>query len=183
MLCFFLCRGAEFPPNTMSPGPRPISVPSGILIRPTVWPQYISVSDRQDTQTGQRSRSIGWTLICNSRSKTIYRCASYYGTDGYWTTRGYWLCGYKVMYPITYACKTLINGLTAIFNCILLWNTSIWHNDVFYVHIINDLKLQLYYRRHPRVVQLPHRQLQLLYLCRFYSWRLLCLFYVGREVH
>ena len=30
--------------------------------------------------------------------------------------------------------KTLINGLTTIFNCILLWNTSIWHNDMFYVH-------------------------------------------------
>jgi len=28
----------------------------------------------------------------------------------------------------TYARKTLINGLTTIFNCIILWNTSIWHN-------------------------------------------------------
>jgi len=42
----------------------------------------------------------------------------------------------------TYA-KTLINDLTTIFNCILLWSTSIWHNDVFYVHIIIYLKLQL----------------------------------------
>ena len=25
--------------NTMSPGPRPISIPSGILIHPAVWPQ------------------------------------------------------------------------------------------------------------------------------------------------
>jgi len=30
--------------------------------------------------------------------------------------------------------KTLINGLTTIFNCILLWNTSIWHNDMFCPH-------------------------------------------------
>jgi len=45
--------------------------------------------------------------------------------------------------------KHLINGLTTISNCILLWSTSIWHNDVFYIHIIVYLKLQL----HPRVVQ------------------------------
>jgi len=39
---------AGFPPNTMSPGPRPISIPSDILIHPTVWPQYTNVTDRQD---------------------------------------------------------------------------------------------------------------------------------------
>ena len=33
--------------NTMSPGLRPTSVPSGILIHPTIWPQY-TVTDRQD---------------------------------------------------------------------------------------------------------------------------------------
>jgi len=27
------------PSNTMWPGPRPTSLPSGILIHPTVWPQ------------------------------------------------------------------------------------------------------------------------------------------------
>jgi len=33
----------------MSPGPRPISVPSGIqVIHPTVWPQDTNVTDRQD---------------------------------------------------------------------------------------------------------------------------------------
>jgi len=31
--------GAGSPSNTMSPGPRSTSVPSDILIRPTVWPQ------------------------------------------------------------------------------------------------------------------------------------------------
>jgi len=28
-------------------------VPSFILIRPTVWPQYTNVTDRTDRQTGQ----------------------------------------------------------------------------------------------------------------------------------
>ena len=35
----FFCRGAEYLSHTMSPGPRPTSVPSGILIHPAVWPQ------------------------------------------------------------------------------------------------------------------------------------------------
>jgi len=39
--------------------------------------------------------------------------------------------------------NTLINGLTTIFNYISLWNSAIWHNDVFYIHIIIYLKLQL----------------------------------------
>ena len=41
----FLGGGAGFPSNTMSPGPKPTSVPSFILIRATVWPQY---TDRTD---------------------------------------------------------------------------------------------------------------------------------------
>jgi len=43
--------GAGSPSNTISPGPRPTSVPSGILdlIHPTVWPQYTNVTDRQYT--------------------------------------------------------------------------------------------------------------------------------------
>ena len=40
-------EGAESPSNTVWPGPRPTSVPSGILIHPTVWPQYTNVSGRQ----------------------------------------------------------------------------------------------------------------------------------------
>jgi len=31
--------GAGSPSNTLSPGSRPTSVPSGILIHPAVWPQ------------------------------------------------------------------------------------------------------------------------------------------------
>ena len=34
----FLFGAARSPSNTMSPGPRPTSVPSGSLIHPTVWP-------------------------------------------------------------------------------------------------------------------------------------------------
>jgi len=35
----FLARGSWTQSNTMSPGPKPTSVPSGILIYPAVWPQ------------------------------------------------------------------------------------------------------------------------------------------------
>jgi len=34
-----LFGGAGSPSNTMSPGPRSISVPSAVLIHPAVWPQ------------------------------------------------------------------------------------------------------------------------------------------------
>ena len=50
------------PSNTMWPGPRPTSVPSGILIYPTVWPQYANVTDRTD-RIGQRPDSIGRTVL------------------------------------------------------------------------------------------------------------------------
>jgi len=45
---------AGSPSKPMWPGPRPNGVPSFILIRPAVWPQYTNVTDRQtDRQTGQ----------------------------------------------------------------------------------------------------------------------------------
>jgi len=46
--------GAGSPFNTMWPGPRSTSVPSDILIYPTVWPQYTNVTlqtDRTDKPT------------------------------------------------------------------------------------------------------------------------------------
>jgi len=43
------------PSNTMSLGPRPTSIPSGIVIHPTVWPQYTRVTDRERFS---RSRSV-----------------------------------------------------------------------------------------------------------------------------
>jgi len=41
---------AGSPSNTVSPEPRPTSVPRGILIHPAVWPQYTNVTDKQDRQ-------------------------------------------------------------------------------------------------------------------------------------
>jgi len=38
-------RGAGSPSKTMSPGPRPTSVPSGILIHAAVWPQQTSAKN------------------------------------------------------------------------------------------------------------------------------------------
>jgi len=40
--------GAGSPSNALSPGPRPTSVPSDILIHPIVWPQCTNVTDRHD---------------------------------------------------------------------------------------------------------------------------------------
>jgi len=39
------------PSNTMWPGTRPTCMPSFILIRQTVWPQYTNVTDEQTGQT------------------------------------------------------------------------------------------------------------------------------------
>jgi len=38
-LCLLMERWAGSPSNTKSPGLRPTSVPSGILMNLTVWPQ------------------------------------------------------------------------------------------------------------------------------------------------
>ena len=53
---------------TMSSGPT--SVSCGILIHPTVWPQYTNVTVLQTGQTGRQSRSIGRNVICNGHPKT-----------------------------------------------------------------------------------------------------------------
>ena len=47
------------PSNTTSPGSRPTSVQSGIMIHPTL----------QTGQTAQRSHGIGRTVDCNGRQK------------------------------------------------------------------------------------------------------------------
>jgi len=52
--------GAGSPSNTMSPGPRPTSVPCGILIHPF----------GHNTPTLPWSNSIGQSITCNSRPKT-----------------------------------------------------------------------------------------------------------------
>jgi len=63
-MCSFRGGGDRSPPNTMWPGPRPTCMPSFILIRPTVWPQYTNVTDRQTNRTDrQRTDSIGRTVL------------------------------------------------------------------------------------------------------------------------
>jgi len=58
--CCALCVGGELGPHlTLSPGPMPTFVPSGILIHSVIWPQYTNVTDRQ---IGQRSRGIRRTI-------------------------------------------------------------------------------------------------------------------------
>jgi len=41
-------QGSWSPSNTVSSGLRPTSMPVGILIHPTVWPQYTNITDRLD---------------------------------------------------------------------------------------------------------------------------------------
>jgi len=48
VLCPLSVGGAGSPSNTLSPNPRPTSTPSGILINPTVWPEYTNVTDKTD---------------------------------------------------------------------------------------------------------------------------------------
>jgi len=49
--CAHLGRVAGSPLNTMWPGTRPTSLPSFVVIHPTVRPQYTNVTDRPDRQT------------------------------------------------------------------------------------------------------------------------------------
>ena len=55
--------GAGSLSNTIWPSLRATSIPSDILIHPTVWSQYTNVTDRQDRTDGQRSDSKGRTVL------------------------------------------------------------------------------------------------------------------------
>ena len=58
--------GAVFPSNNVAGAEaRPISVPSGILIHPTVWPQYTNVTDR----TGQDRHRL--TMVRQHIGRTV----------------------------------------------------------------------------------------------------------------
>jgi len=52
---------AGSPSNTMWPGSRPTSVPSGILIHPTVWPQYAN-GQTDGQRTDRRWRTVLQTV-------------------------------------------------------------------------------------------------------------------------
>jgi len=64
-------KGAGSPSNTMWPGPRSTSVPSGILIHPTIWPHYTNVTDRQTGQDRQQSDSLGRTVLQTVAQKSL----------------------------------------------------------------------------------------------------------------
>ena len=67
-------KSAGSPFDTMWSGLRPTCVPSFILIRRTVWPQYTNVADRTgqiDRQDRQRSDSIGRTVLQTVAQKLI----------------------------------------------------------------------------------------------------------------
>jgi len=61
----------------MLPGLRPNCVPSFILIYLAVWPQYTNITDRQDRPTGQRSDSIGLTVL-----QTVVQKLNFFGHPG-----------------------------------------------------------------------------------------------------
>jgi len=65
------------PSNAMWTGLRPICMPSLIFVVPTVWPQCTNVPDRQDRadrHTGQRSDSIGRTVLQTVAQKVGADC-------------------------------------------------------------------------------------------------------------
>ena len=66
--------GAGSPSNTMWPGPRPISVPSCILIYPTVWrAPTLQTADRQTSRTDRTTvRYHRVNHFTNCRPKTAH---------------------------------------------------------------------------------------------------------------
>jgi len=61
----------------LHPGPRATSVPSGILIHPTVWPQYTNVTDGQDRQYNGRPKMTNFIhqeTMLTSPLLSIIRC-------------------------------------------------------------------------------------------------------------
>ena len=72
LLCPLFEGGSGSPSNTMWPGPRPTTIPSGALIHPTVWPQYTNVTDRTDRQ--HRANRFGATVCKTVRPMLSDRC-------------------------------------------------------------------------------------------------------------
>jgi len=79
-----LSWGAGTPSNTMSPGPRSTSVPSGILIHPAVWPQQIREKNWGCAALGERELGLHLTQCGRGHAKfhfyppnrlaTIHQC-------------------------------------------------------------------------------------------------------------
>jgi len=57
---------------TMSPGPRPTAIPSGILIHPDVWPQTWDNAIEQHTQTDKSNiNSLGNQVVAASQNSVV----------------------------------------------------------------------------------------------------------------
>jgi len=75
-LCPFGGGRAGSPSNIMWPGPRPTCIPSFILVRPTVWPQCTNITDRQQSDSVERTfyeqspKNWQWTGMCVQKSKS-----------------------------------------------------------------------------------------------------------------
>jgi len=67
---------AGSPSNTKLPGPRPTCMPSFILIRQNVWPQYTNVRDRQDRQDN-RLIAYGEPFYKRSPNQFHLRCTRF----------------------------------------------------------------------------------------------------------
>ena len=66
---------AGSPSNTVWPEPRPTRVPSFVLIRPTVWPQYTNLTDRQDRQRSDRIRRTVLQTVAQKCRIAVYNSA------------------------------------------------------------------------------------------------------------
>jgi len=68
--------GAGSPSNTMLLGSIPTSLPSGILIHPAIWPQYMNVTDRTDRQTDRTNNGLiaQGNRFTNGRPKRDAKC-------------------------------------------------------------------------------------------------------------
>jgi len=82
-------EGAESPSNTNSPGLRPMTVPSAILIHPAVWPQtWVENLGRSShfLETGERGSHLTQSRL--SRGLSPYQVASEsiqpFGHNGHW---------------------------------------------------------------------------------------------------
>jgi len=65
--------GAGYPSNTKSPGPRPTSIPSDILIHAAIWPQQICGS-MADIQSALAEIRQGKKRRTNDRMKIYMAC-------------------------------------------------------------------------------------------------------------
>jgi len=64
------CHGSSS--NTMRPGPRPTRMPSFILTRPTVWPQYTNVTDTTDRQRSTVLQTVAQKRIVRLLRHPLY---------------------------------------------------------------------------------------------------------------